>query len=452
MATNPITFSGFNGIDFNQIIEAIMLQESQPLTNLQGQQKAHQDKDGAYVELGAQVSRIQSAVRSLVDGTAFNSVTASSSDTSVVKTSVGASAIEGRYEIEVTALARAQVTVSSNGYAATSEVVANGGSISFTIGGETTEPITITADTTLTELRDQINAQDSGVVASIVNTGVEYHLVISSRETGSTNGFVINNSLTNGGGAVVAFAAGQNETTGNTQNAQNAAFTMNGIAITSASNSVSTAAPGLTIALSKTGSAVVEAVANRDALKDAVKTLVSEFNKLKQFYDRAQKRDANAELTPLANDAILRQIYSEIRRVLLGANDNGGELDYLAEIGIEFASNGELKFVELRFNEAVDTRLSDVQQLFQGSGGTGGLFRDLQTRLTSLDATSGVVKTARTSLELTLQRDEDRVDAMQLRLDLRRQELVKIYAAADEAMSRMNQSLTSLSSISGRLF
>jgi flagellar hook-associated protein 2 len=215
---------------------------------------------------------------------------------------------------------------------------------------------------------------------------------------------------------------------------------------------VSTAAPGLTIALSKTGSAVVEAVANRDALKDAVKTLVSEFNKLKQFYDRAQKRDANAELTPLANDAILRQIYSEIRRVLLGANDNGGELDYLAEIGIEFASNGELKFVELRFNEAVDTRLSDVQQLFQGSGGTGGLFRDLQTRLTSLDATSGVVKTARTSLELTLQRDEDRVDAMQLRLDLRRQELVKIYAAADEAMSRMNQSLTSLSSISGRLF
>src|SRR6185295_10832680 len=121
------------------------------------------------------------------------------------------------YDVSIDHLAKSQVTKSTNGYTSPSDIAANGGSISFTIGGTTTDPITITSDTSLTDLKSQINNQNSGVVASIINDGTNYKLVVSSRETGQTNGFTINNSLTNSPGAAVAFAVGQSPTSGNAQ-------------------------------------------------------------------------------------------------------------------------------------------------------------------------------------------------------------------------------------------
>src|SRR5207302_1276738 len=95
----------------------------------------------------------------------------------------------GQYDVSVTQLAKNQVTKSTNGYAAATTVAATGGAISFTIGSATTAPINITSDTTLSGLRDQINGQNSGVIASIVNDGTNYKLIVSSRDTGGTNGF-----------------------------------------------------------------------------------------------------------------------------------------------------------------------------------------------------------------------------------------------------------------------
>jgi flagellar hook-associated protein 2 len=243
MATDRITFSGFNGIDFNQIIEVIMQQESRPLTALQQKKQADENKDAAYVDLGTQIGKIQSTVASLVAPSAFTNVAVSSSDTSVLSVSTGSASIAGSYAIEIAQLAKAQVTASTNGYSSASDVVADSGAISFTIDGETTTAITITAGTTLAQLRNAVNAQQSGVVASIVNTGTANKLVISSRETGESHGFVINSTLANSAGAVLAFANGQNTTTGNSQNAQNALFTMNGLSNSSESNTVSAAVP-----------------------------------------------------------------------------------------------------------------------------------------------------------------------------------------------------------------
>ena len=43
--STPITFSGFNNIDFNLVVNSLMQQASQPLTSLQTQQKALQIAD-----------------------------------------------------------------------------------------------------------------------------------------------------------------------------------------------------------------------------------------------------------------------------------------------------------------------------------------------------------------------------------------------------------------------
>jgi flagellar hook-associated protein 2 len=441
-----VNFSGFNGFDFGQIINTIIQSESAPLNAIRAQESAVREKDSALSTLGGLIGKLQTPVNTLNSETVFTNVGATSSDTSVATTSLGSGAIAGRYDLNITALARGQVTASTNGYADTTDVAADSGTLSFTIDGEETEAITITSSTTLAELKDAINNQNSGVIASIVNNGTNNKLVISSRETGASNAFTINNSLVNSGGAVPAFA-------GNTQTAQDAAFTVNGLNITSSSNTVTAAVPGVTVTLVETGTASISVSADYGALKETVKTLVSEYNKLREFAGKqALNNPTTGMRSPLANDSVLRQALSDIRNTLLASNDNGGQYHYLAEIGVEFSQTGDLKFDETKFNAALDSYPTDLKKLFQGTAGVDGVFDTLKAKLDNVDGTAGLVKTTRNSIDLTLKSYRDRITAQELRLDLRRNELTRLYAAADQAMSRLNAMSGQLSSLGSRAF
>jgi flagellar hook-associated protein 2 len=435
-----INLSGFNGIDFNSILDAVMQFESQPLNAIKDEQTKIQNKDSAFVSLAGIVSALQAPVASLIDATTFSNVAASSSDTSVATVSSVDGATVGEYNVSVTQLARAQVTKSTNGYAAVTDIAATGGSISFTINGQTTDPITVTSATSLTDLAQQINAQGSAVIASIVNDGTNYKLVISSRETGQTNGFTINNSLTNASGAAVAFAAGQSATSGNAQNAQNAQLSVNGISIESAWNRVSEAIPGVTITLRKEDSFSVSVTRDYSPIKDSLKTIVAQYNKLRQFYNQQAKG-------ALGGDPVLREVLNDVKKVFLTANSNSGRYRYLSEIGLELTSNGDLKLDESKFDSAIDSHPADIQKLFQGDNGSGGVFAGMKSTLDNLDGTAGLIKTTRDSIQTTLDKYRDRIDQQQLMLEIRRQELMKQYAAADEAMSRLNQMTASISNL-----
>ena len=434
-----VTFSGFNGIDFNTVINSVMQAESQPLTDLQTQQKSMQDKDTAYISLAAGISRLQTPITSLTSATAFSNVAATSTDTSIATVTLGDGGIPGQYDLVIDHLAKGQVTSSTNGYAATSATAADGGTISFTINGQTTANITISAATTLAELKEKINTQNSGVVASIVNDGTNYKLIISSREAGASNGFTINNSLTNGSGTVVAFAVGQNASTGNTQNAINAALTVNGISISSASNTLVDAVPGVTVNMLKAGSMSVKVSQDFTSIKDNLKTLVTEYNKLRQF-SAAQSRGT------LGNDSVMREVLNDIKSVLLGSNSNGGRYHYMAEIGVEVTQTGDLKLDETKLNTAINSYSTDLQKLFQGTS-SDGVLDSLKSTLANLDGTAGLIKNTRSSLDTSLKSIRGRIDSQQLRLSVRREELVKMYSAADQAMSQLKAMGASLQSL-----
>jgi uncharacterized protein involved in exopolysaccharide biosynthesis len=58
-----------------------------------------------------------------------------------------------------------------------------------------------------------------------------------------------------------------------------------------------------------------------------------------------------------------------------------------------------------------------------------------------------LIKTTRDSIRTTLDKFEDRIENQQRLLEIRRQALMKLYAAADEAISRLNQMSSSLSNL-----
>jgi flagellar hook-associated protein 2 len=439
-----ISFSGLNGFDFGSIIDAIVQYESQPLIALQAQQQGVKDKDAALVQLNSFITKLQTQANALGTGSAFANTTAQSSNTAVITTTPGSGALSGRYDVTVSALARSQVTASTNGYSDTSSIAADSGSISFTIDGSTTEAINITQATTLAGLRDAINNQDSGVVASIVNTGSSYKLVLSSEESGAANAFTINNNLTNGAGAAPAFA-------GNTQTAADASLTINGIAVTSSSNDIADAIPGISLKLLSTGSSVIDVAADFSAIKESLKAIVSEYNKLREFSKTQNTYNVESgRRPPLAGDSILRQALGDVRSTVIGINNNSGQYQYLSEIGLEFTSTGELKLDEAKFNDAVNEHPSDVQALFQGTGGGDGVFDLFKARMDGLDGNAGLIKSSRTSIETTLSTYRDRIEAQELRLAVRRKELEKTYLAADQAISRLNAMTNQLAQIGSR--
>jgi flagellar hook-associated protein 2 len=441
------TLSGLNGFDFSSLITATIQDESAPLNALKTQQANLQSRDSALSSLGTQISQLETTVGSLASQTAFTNVAASSSDATIATATLGAGGIAGEYDVNVGNLAKAQLTASTKGYTNTTDIVADGGSISFTIGGQTTQPITISSgtQTSLADLAGQINGQNSGVFASVVNDGTNNKLAIMSRQTGLSNGFTINNTLTNsaGPGTVLAFAGGQSPSSVNSQNAVDASFTVNGLLIGSASNSPSNAIPGATLTLTKQGETTISVTSDYSAIQTTLNTLVSQYNSLQQFVTQQ-----SASGGPLAGDPVARQVMKDIRSGIMAGNTNGGKYQYLAEVGLQFTQTGTLSLDQTSLNAAVNSP-QDLQKLFQGASGSNGAFNGLLANLTNDDATAGMIWSTQSSDQTTIKQFTDQIASQQLRLDNRKAQLTKLYAAADQAMTSMRAASQSLSQLGG---
>jgi flagellar capping protein FliD len=134
-------------------------------------------------------------------------------------------------------------------------------------------------------------------------------------------------------------------------------------------DTISSVVPEITFRALKVGEAEIEAVPDYTPLKDSVKSLIDAFNGLKRYYDQQQGSSGS-----LTNDIVMRQVYSEVRKTLLGSTENGGTLHYLAEAGVEFTSSGELKLNESNFDSAVNSNLGNLQALFMGADDKAGVF------------------------------------------------------------------------------
>src|SRR5262245_23446265 len=110
---SPITFSGFNQIDFNVILNAIMQQESAPLQALQARQSALKATDSTYGQLVTMLDSMRTASGALSNSATLTTYAATSSDTSALTVAAAPGAIAGRYDVIVNELARAQVTVTN---------------------------------------------------------------------------------------------------------------------------------------------------------------------------------------------------------------------------------------------------------------------------------------------------------------------------------------------------
>ena len=458
---SPVSFSGFNKIDFNQVLEAVMAQERQPYTRLETQKTTLEAQNTAFSTLAGKLSTLQSAVDALRDVKSMALLAATSSDTGVgVSTTTGT--VAGSYGVVVSALARSQVLTSTSSYAALTDEVATSGTLTLTPTTGAPVAIALTGSTTLQDLADQINAEtDSPASASVVQTSPgTYRLMLTGRETGTANGFTVTSTLA--GGLGLTFTDTDIDGTygdsaaDNTQTALDAAFTVNSLAITSSSNTVSDVIPGVTLELKKTDpltTVTIDVQRNVSSAEGVVDKFVTAYNDFVKFA-KDQATAALAGKASIGRDPVLQGFRSGIGNAIREDYPDGGTLPALGMVGIGFSMDGTLTLDSEVFEAALTGAPGDVQALFSGSDGTGGAFGALDSLIEGYTQAGGLVAGAQERITQQVTAITTRLDRLEQMLEVRRRTLQREYIAADLAMTRLNQQSSSLSALGGqfRLF
>lgn len=449
--SSPITFSGFNNIDFNTVLNALMQQASQPLTALQDRQKALRSQISSLDTLRSNISALQSAADTLGDLSSISTMAATTSDNAVSATvSAGAAAVQ--FAVVVHDVARAQVTAStSTAPDADTTVVASGGVL--TIGGV---DLVIGGDVTLNQLARAINdTADMPVTASVVRTAPNaYRLVLTSNATGADHAFTIQNQLTGGTGLVFGDddhdGLSGDSAADNAVSATDAAITLNNVDVTSASNVFEDVMPGVTLTVAKkdaTKTIDVTVAPDTNGVAAKIESFVSAFNTVVKFLE-AQRVAANrGDAGTIGRDPVSRQLRSSLRSALTDVYGSG---DYtrLAEVGVEFTSSGTLTLNRARLDEALQAHPDGVQTLFAG---TDGAFQAVADVLDSYSTSTGLISTIKERLTRQISSMDEQILAMQSRLAVERASLQRQFTEADAAMSRLRNQSGSLASFGSSL-
>jgi flagellar hook-associated protein 2 len=438
-----------SGLDVSGIITKLMQVESQPLTRLTQQEASYQAKLTAFGSVKGALSSLQTASQTLKSTSTFTGKSASVSDSSVLSATSTSTASAGSYDISITTLAKNHIVHSSGTYGLTDGF--NGGTLAFQIGsdggsGGTTKSVTIPNSSTLSQVRDAINAGDVGVSASIVNDGTTNRLVLSSTTTGSAGNIRITATQSGTGNTqnISDFDyAGVDGTMLQDRAADNAVFSVNGLDITRSSNTVTDAIDGVTLSLSKEAStAKVTVAANSAAATSAVDSFVKAYNDAVTQLKTLTAYDAtNKKSSILTGDSTARNIQAQLS-AMVQTNVSGitGGVTRLSNIGITVQKDGTLATNSSTLAAALADPGKDVAALFtQTTTGNKGIAVQFNDLLESIVGTSGLILGRTEGLDASIKSVQKRADAMNLRLTQIESRYRRQFTSLDSLISSMQQ-------------
>lgn len=406
------------------------------------------------------LSAFQSALSALATPSAFNSETATSSDTTMFSATASSGAVSGTYSVAVSRLATAQQLVST-GFAGGSSAAIGTGTLKLSLGSTSFNVTVDSSNNSLAGLAATINSASGnpGVTATVI-TGSDgaAHLVLSSTVTGAANQLQV--SETDAGTALSALTYASGNTTHYTQNSapQDAQFSISGIAYTSPSNTVSNAVNGVTLTLTGTtgtSTPTLTVATNNTAIQSNISNFVSAYNTLEKSLSSLGSFDSTTSTAgPMLGDALLSGIQNEVRSALNSAVNTGSSYSSLASIGITTNKDGTLSLNKTTLSTAMSTNISAVSQIFSG---TKGVAATLNTRITADLAKGGSIDSRSTTLikqdnALTKKTDQLNAQMTQLSADLTQQysSLNTLLSSLQTMSAYLTQAFAALPTVQGK--
>jgi len=457
-----VTSAGIgSGLDVESIITKLMAVEKAPVVQLQTEATKIQSKISAYGSIQSSVSGFRDAALALTKSSLWSATTATSADTSAITVSSGSSAAAGNYSVSVQSLAAAQ-SVASTSFASSSTVVGEG-ALTIDVGSwDVGEPgfkaratissmnIAISATDTLADVRDKINAAGGGVSASIVTDSSGARLVLSSTSTGVENGF----RVTASGAGPSAFAYDATDGSAamkRSQSAADAKAKINGLDITSASNTLNDVVQGLTMNLQKvtTGDVQVSVAQDNTAIKGAISSFVAAYNGLSSLLKSQTKYDESTKTAgTLQGDSTAVSLQRQLRSVLTAPGTASSTFSNLSSLGLEIQSDGTLRVSDTKLNNAL-TKLPEMKKAFANSdvanSDNDGFAQKLRALGDQALGTDGGLAARTAGLNSTLKLNSERQDAITDRMTATEKRLRAQYTALDTKMAGLNTLSTYIS-------
>lgn len=420
-----ISFGGLaSGIDSEAMIAGLMQIERAPRARMELNAGRAQARDAALRDVLAKLKGVSDAAAALRSAALWSDVqTVESADPTKVSARRLSGTGPGGYAIQVSQLARAEQR--------TYDFTPSAGAAQIAVGAAT---IDLAPGATLADAVAAINAEPDGGVYAVAVGG---RLVLASRQTGAANGFVATSSTLAEDGALH-------------RPGLDAQFAVDGVAQTSASNTVTGAVPGLELTLrSLTATPVTVSVGapgpDADAIKAKLKAFVDQYNgAVDAIRTRlSEKRVPNATTQADANKGVLfgdtmltgllgslRQVVSEsgLRDLGIGTGAPG------SPVGAGSSSvAGKLTFDDAKLAAALQADPAAVRATLAG---TGGFAAELDELLAPKVGAGGAFADRLDAAAGELQRVRDTMSALDRRLEDREARLRAQFATLEKLLSQ----------------
>lgn len=342
-----------NNFDMNSLLQQIQAIKSQQILMLQNQQSKIASKKTAVSDIQTILKNIQQSITDLSDQNTINSKSLNISNPNILSATITdpTKIQEGIFNIDVNQLAKNQIYASNNTVsdkntplgltAGTLTIHMNG--LDYNIGYDNTYSLQNIAD----KINETANTYNGNFRASVINVGTSsnpsYKLVISGTKTGEDNGFTISDS----GNLVSSLNINS------IQSAQNAQVTVNGLTLQNDTNTFNNI-EGLSFTVNQIGSTNITISKDSKPLKDALNSLISNYNNLVDTLNKETGKDGK-----LSGEYSLNIISSGIFR----------QMDELFRNGlINFdRTTGHISINNQKFDDMYNNNLSELQTILQNT-------------------------------------------------------------------------------------
>jgi len=441
-----------SGLDISGMVSSLVAADRKPADNaLNLQQSKAKMQLSAIGTVKSAFDTLNTALKALKAETAFDArtVTASKSGTDEILTATGTNAAAaGTHLINVTKLATANKWIADTALPKTETFGA--GTLTLTVGEgdkQKTLNIDVAADDTLSSIRTKIEkaGRASGVQATLIASGDSQYLSLSQGKSGAANAIKLTADA--GNPKLVALAGSLKEHT----KAADAELTIDGVAVTSSENTVSSVIPGLTLNLKKEGESTVTITTDAAAARKVMQDFVTAYNGAIAAINTATKYDIeNKEPSSLTGDAQMRGASSQLRGLM------GGILKDLSAAGLDPKTlglqtrgypnaDGSLVLDTAKFDAALVNQGGAVREALTGDDGAAAkLFAVVDGYVSTAVGKEGAFVSRTKGINATLTDIDKRRKALDVRMEGVSERYKKQFLALDALMSKMSQSMTSL--------
>ena len=429
---------GSSGIDVSSAVDAVLYADRAPERTWQAEQTTLASQTTAINQLNTDASTLSDQLSALQDvGSVLNAVSVTSSSSNVVTASAADGTAIGNHTVVVNSLATTGSWYSQEEASSSTQLAS--GSFKITSGGTTTTIQIGSGNDTLNELASSINSQSLGVTASVVTDSNGARLSLVANSSGSAADFSV--SQTSGLSFTQAKAGAD------------ASLTVDGVPISSASNTVTGALSGITLNLqSASPNETVNLTLAPDATdtSSAVTSFVSAYNALiGNISTDIAYNTTTSTAGPLQADSTAQSFYSDL---LSSTNYNSGSstLNTLTSLGITTNSDGTLSFDPGTLSTALASNPSAVASFFQGGASGDGFATSLTNTLnTYTDASNGAFTVDLSSISAENEDLSQQIDTLETYLSSQQTILTTEYNNADIAIQQLPQEIKNTDALLG---